>query len=296
MNALGPIAAFLSSVTWAFASSRYALLARSAGGEQVNLLRALFALTLWASALFVLQGPSGLSGVSLGTSAYLAASIACSYGIGDAIFFSAATRIDMSSALAIATTYPLWATLYGIAFRGEAFRGWAMVGMLVCVFGVSSLLRQSRAGTSTGASARGAAIGVGLAALASLLWAGNAVFLKLGASGLSVYQANAVRFAFGVLIILPQWGVKRARAPRGQPAPWHLKQMLLPLLADTGFGSVCYVYGIANSELAVGTTLSSLSPLVALIIGAVTKTERLTPQRVLAVCMTVAGVILLVMA
>jgi drug/metabolite transporter (DMT)-like permease len=176
--------------------------------------------------------------------------------------------------------------------RGEPFRVGTLVGMTVCVAGVAWLLRQGRAASGTVSAGHGAS-GVALALLASLLWAGNAVCLKLGASGLSIYQANALRFAFGVLIILPQWLWRRSRETNAD-AGFALRPMLLPLLADTGFGSVCYVYGLANSELAVGSTLSSLSPLAALALGAITKSETLSLPRVLAVCATVAGVLMLV--
>jgi drug/metabolite transporter (DMT)-like permease len=295
MFALGPIAAFLSSVTWAFSSGHYAAISREGSAEQVNLIRALFATVLWGGAFALFAGASSAATLTWSATAYLAASIACSYGFGDAIFFASASRIAMSSALAIATTYPFWATLYGILFRGEPFRFWAMVGMLLCIGGVAALLRQSRSRASSAGSARNAAVGVGLALLASLLWAGNAVFLKLGASGLGVYQANALRFFFGVLLVFPQWWWQQRRPVTAQRGPWPWKRMLVPLVVDAGFGSVFYVYGLANSDLAVGATLSSLSPLVALGLGILNKTEQFTLPRLAAVSATVFGVVLLVL-
>jgi drug/metabolite transporter (DMT)-like permease len=78
---------------------------------------------------------------------------------------------------------------------------------------------------------------------------------------------------------------------------WQLARRLwLPLLADTGLGSVAFAYGITHTDLALGATLSSLSPLVALPIAAVLGTERVTLGKVIAVSITVGGVVLLVTA
>ena len=51
-----------------------------------------------------------------------------------------------------------------------------------------------------------------------------------------------------------------------------------------------------HSDLALGATLSSLSPLVSLPLAALSGTERVGAAKVLAVSMTVAGVVLLVLS
>lgn len=297
-QSLGALAALVTSVTWAFASARYAEAARSAGGVRVNLVRACVASLLWGGAFLLIEGPAALGAVSTTQTLLLAASIACSYGIGDNVFFVASRSIGVSSALAIATTYPLWAALFGVLFRGEPFGPSRALGLLCCLGGVAGLLVQSRAPEATQAAGarRTAWLGVALALLTSWFWAGNAVCLKLGGEGLSLYLVNALRFSLGMLLLAVQLPFQRAR--EGEPAsslPKLAYALWLPLLADTGLGSVCYTYGIVHSDLALGATLSSLSPLVSLPIGALSGTERVTPAKVLAVTVTVAGVILLVL-
>jgi len=306
-GSLGAIAAFTASVTWAFASARYAQAAESAGGVRVNLLRALAAAGLWLSALAIVQGPAALVAVDAQHTLLLAGSIACSYALGDAVFYAAAKRAGISVALAVATVYPLWAALYGAIFRAEAFGALRVLGLLGCVVGVAALLVQTH--TNRLNARGGATLGIALALLTSLFWAGNAVCLKLGAEGLTLYQANAVRFSFGALLLLAQLPIKRdlAPAPVATPLagptgharvdPWQLARRLwLPLLADTGLGSICFAYGITHTDLALGATLSSLSPLVALPIAAAMGSERVTWGKVLAVSLTVGSVVLLVAA
>jgi drug/metabolite transporter, DME family len=312
-GSLGAFAAFTASVTWAFASARYAQMSERAGPVRVNLLRALTAAALWQGALAVSEGPLALARVDAPHALLLAGSIVCSYAIGDSVFYAAATRAGLSVALAIATVYPLWAALYGALFRGEPFGALRVCGLLACVAGIAALLVQTH--RQRVVPAKGALLGIALALLTSLFWAGNAVFLKLGAQGLSLYQTNAVRFSFGALLLMAQLPLKlhsprvevpakppgqRQVAVRNEPermGMWQLARRLwLPLLADTGVGSVAFAYGITHTDLALGATLSSLSPLVALPIAAALGSERVTLGKVLAVSVTVGGVVLLVAA
>lgn len=306
-GSLGAFAAFTASVTWAFASARYAQMAERAGPVRVNLLRSLTAAALWFGALAATDGPAALSAVDAQHALLLAGSIICSYAIGDSVFYAAATRAGLSVALAIATVYPLWAALYGALFRGEPFGLWRVLGLSACVVGIATLLVQShRQRMAAGSSAL---TGIALALLTSLFWAGNTVFLKLGAEGLSLYQTNGVRFAFGALLLMAQlpWRIRQERADARTPGAiegaresmsmWQLARTLwLPLLADTGLGSIAFAYGITHTDLALGATLSSLSPLVAMPIAAAMGTERLTLGKVIAVSITVGGVVLLVSA
>lgn len=300
------MAAFTASVTWAFASTRYAQMAQQAGSVRVNLVRALSAAALWLAALTLLESPGALLAIDRGQALLLAGSIVCSYAVGDSVFYAAATRVGVSVALAVATVYPLWAALYGALARAEPFGPWRVLGVLTCVGGVAALLAQTRSGSHL--SPRSGASGVGLALLTSLFWAGNAVLLKLGAEGLSLYQANALRFSLGALLLGLQLPLKRrddaAHAPLAQDATARaaltmgqlLRRLWLPLLADTGLGSVAFVYGITHTDLALGATLSSLSPLVALPIAAALGSERVTFGKAAAVTITVAGVVLLLAA
>ena len=303
---LGPLGAFTASVTWAFASTHYAEAARTAGAVRVGLVRAVCASVLWLLALALGEGLDALGQIDAPHALCLAGSIVCSYALGDRVFFAAALRIGVSSALAIATIYPLWAALYGTFARAEPLGLSRGVGVVCCLLGVSAVLRMGRTPTVHEAARlrpplreqRGDALwGAGLALLTSLFWAGNAVFLKLGSEGLSLAQANAVRFPFGVVLLLlqlPRLRIDGALAPPSPSLPALARKLALPLLADTGLGSVCFVYGIAHTDLALGATLSSLSPLVALPIAVVLGTERVSAGKVSAVCLTLLGVVLLV--
>ena len=105
----GTLAALGSSATWAYATTRYALASRDVSPIRVNLARMLVSLPIFLG-LGLATGSlgRGLTSASLG---WLGLSTLCSYALADNLFFAAARRLGVSSALAIASTYPLWAAV-----------------------------------------------------------------------------------------------------------------------------------------------------------------------------------------
>lgn len=293
MNAyLGACGAFMASVTWAYASTHYAEVARVQGAARVGLLRALCAAILFS----LLAVSEGLPFQIDATRALcLTGSVLCSYALGDRVFFASAARIGTSSALSIATIYPLWSALYGTVVRHEPLGASRAVGMVLCLVGVSAVLQLSARASPLAGKAGMALSGAGLALLTSLFWAGNTIFLKLGAQGMSIFQANAFRFGAGVLLLLVQL-LPRGEAVTGERMSFGAlaRRLWLPLVADTGVGGICFIYGIAHTDLALGATLSSLSPLVALPFAVMLGTEQVSAAKVAAVSLTLLGVVLLV--
>jgi drug/metabolite transporter (DMT)-like permease len=122
-----------------------------------------------------------------------------------------------------------------------------------------------------------------------VLWAANGVSVKR-ATGLDVYQANAVRYGIAFVVLAPQ-----AFSSRGPMEPLSTFVPILPaILADAVFGSFCFVYGFTHSDLAVAATLTSLAPLISLPIAIALGEETWSLARVLAVGTIVSGVVLLV--
>src|SRR4029079_10772957 len=98
-SGLGAAAAFGSSAAWAYASARYALAAREVSPVRVNLVRMLAAWPVFI-AIGLGQGTLG-RGLSPRPLGWLTLSTLCSYALADNLFFAAARRLGVSSALAI---------------------------------------------------------------------------------------------------------------------------------------------------------------------------------------------------
>jgi drug/metabolite transporter (DMT)-like permease len=293
-NALGPVAAFGASVTWAYSTARYARVSRDVGSARVNFARVLVALPVFGIAQLLLRGPRVQDGVTGARAAWLLVSVVSSYALADSVFLTAARRVGVTTALSIASTYPLWAALWGMLLAGEPL-GWQRAsGTCLAVGGVVWLVQLASArGDGTKAVVQRDRVGLMLALATSLLWAANSISVKRGSEGLSILQVNSIRYAMALALLSPQ--ALRKPAPGLTAAPSGGWLPVLPaILADAVLGSTCYVYGLSHTDLAVGATLSSLAPLLSVPVAVVLGEERWNARRFAAVLLTVGGVIVLV--
>ena len=291
----GPLAAFASSCTWAYASTRYAQASRDLGSAGVNLARAVFVVPIYLVVTLATLGRAAATGVTATGTAWLTVSVLCSYGVADNLFFASARRLGVPTALSIASSYPLWAALVGTMASGERFGPLRASGTLLCVGGVIALVRlsSSREPRERGQHGRADVGGLVLAFVTSFLWAGNSVSIKHGAVGLTVWQANLIRYSIALPLLAGQLAAARTKPP--MRAPRRGWGWLVPaIIADAIFGSVFYVYGLSHCDLAVGATLSSLAPLLSVPVVILAGEERWNPPRFAAVSATVAGVVVLV--
>jgi drug/metabolite transporter (DMT)-like permease len=299
---LGAAAALASSATWAYASARYAQASREVSPVRVNLVRMAIAWPAFVTIGFV-TGTLG-HGLTARHLSWLTLSTFCSYAFADTLFFAAARRIGVSSALAIASSYPLWAALKGTIVDGEPFGLQRALGTLLCVGGVAAIVKLT-GDTASGAGeaaetderarrtipGRSAALGVPLALVTSVLWAGNTISIKAGAIGLAVSTVNSVRYLIAIIVLGTLVLIGRAPGATRPSGGW--RTLVPAIVSDCLFGSFFFVYGLRATDLAVGATLTSLAPLLALPIALWLGLERASPPKLAAVVTTVAGIALL---
>ena len=297
---LGALAAVGSAALWAYASTRYALASRAVGSARVNLTRSSTVLPLFLVAALVTTHGHLLAGITGTRATWLALSVLCAYGFADNVFFAAARRVGITTALAIASSYPLWAALVGTWWRGEHFGVLRATGTGLCVGGIIALIALSPRAVEEHEHAhstkRDAREGILLALLTSVLWAGNTVSVKLGGTGIGAWQANLIRFfiAWPILAATSALTTRPTRDDAAARAAY--RGLVLPSVLEACIGSSLFVYGLAHTDLAVGATLSSLAPLLSVPFALVYREERWSPPRFAAVTATVAGVIILVVA
>lgn len=299
---LGPLCALASSLTWAYGSAIYTREASRVGPAEVNLARSLLVLPLFALATLVTVGPQALGLLRWENLGWLSLSMLCSYGLGDLVFYMTALRLGTPTGLAISSVFPVWSALLGALTLGERISGSRALGIACCIGGVAWLvLLQVPPGSRAPARGRALAGGVALAILTSILWAGNAYSIRRGAAQQPMFLVNTFRYFMAVPVLTGMWLVQkqRRRATAGPPerlllSRHHLWRLVPTVLVEAFLGSSIFVYGLSHSDLSVAAPLSSLAPLFAVPIGLYLGTERLHLRRLLAIVITVAGVILLV--
>ncbi len=299
MSILGPICAFGSSITWALGSNGYAYLTKRYSAFSVNLTRTFFALPLFIVVTWFASG--GLQGWNENFSqihwshiGWYSLSMFASYGFGDALFYWSAQHLPISSALAIASCYPLWTTLIGKIFLNEEIPLYKDFGVLLTVVGLIVVILNGNELDSKQKRLKPSLRGVVLAFAASLMWMLNSFSVAQGTRGIDVLTGNVVRMSIGmvfciVLTLLVSRKSGKILLPVHEVKSWSWLFFL------EGFGgSLLFTYGLSHSPLAVGTTLAALAPVIAPPVAWVIGYEKPSLWRSVGVVLVVLGVCLLV--
>lgn len=303
---LGPLCALLSSLAWAIGSSVYTRQAGRVGALEVNLTRAAIATPIFFVATLLTVGSDGISALSPKHLGWLSLSVICSYGLGDSMFYTAALRLGTPTALAIGSIYPAWATLFGALTLGEPVGGQRLLGTLLCVAGVIWLVllqAAERGAQATQTTKNNRLVGVLLALLTSLFWAGNTYSVRRGGLGVAPFVVNGYRYFLATIGLGVIWlgryrrqGPKASEGERLLLSPKEMGRFAPAVLLEAFIGSSIFVFAMTHTDLSIAAPLAALSPLFSVPIGVLLGTETLNLRRVLAILVTVAGVVCLVTA
>lgn len=297
-QALGPFAAFMSSVTWSVGVSAYSRLSNRYAPSVVNTTRAAISFPVFLIAGILAFGATGLWDILVQTPAasvgWLALSMVASFAFGDFLFLVSTRHIGVPGALAIASAYPLWSAVAGWIFRGEMLSGFGILGLVLVVAGVALVVvsgRSQDAPNSTGP--RSYWLGVSLAVVTSLFWALNTFATKQGGLGLPLILTNIYRMGFAALLA-PMLGYVLVRQRPALVALPDLKRLWPIFLIESAGGTFCYMYGMTHAPLAVASALSSLSPAVIAPVAWLLKWERFSAAKFAGILAIVFGIVLLV--
>lgn len=303
----GPFCAFMASVTWAVGSTGYSRLSRGHSAFAVNFGRATVALPIFVVVACIAAGGPAQAfeaylGVTQADLGWLALSIFASYGLGDVFFLWATRSLGVPAALAIGSTYPILTAGLGTLIQGERLAVHQSVGLLLTVAGVIAVIMSQSEPTpasSEGAHAAPAHLtrkstGVLLAFGSMVCWALNSVGTSRGAQHLNPMIGNTFRMIFALIMSA---GFGRILAPGTEiTLPLKVLRKSLPLFVFEAFGgSAFFMYGLSHSSLAVGSTLSSLAPVLSVPVAWFLGMEHFSLKRTLAVCVVVLGIWLLVL-
>lgn len=283
---LGALCALGSGAAWAVIGLQARQLSPPLNSISINALRTSLSGALLLAWVILTRGTGELLAMSPGAFVLLVLSIAIATGIGDTAFFESSRSIGLARAMTVSTTYPLLATGLAAVLLGELVSVRVAVGSLVTLAGLVLIVS---ARTDASPVHLGYRLGLAVAMLAALAWAVSVIMLRSPLREMGPLTAQAVRLPVaGALLSLTPWargGVTRLRA--GGRA--LMVQMGAVGLFTTA-SSILYVAGIKYAGVAVATVLSSTAPMFAIPLGALFLGERLTPQAVAGVVVTVAGI------
>jgi drug/metabolite transporter (DMT)-like permease len=198
--------------------------------------------------------------------------------------------LGVPGALAIASFYPAWTVIVGSVFGNAQTTLLQWVGLLVALCGIITVILFTPAQKSS--ARNGTLKGVLFAFSTSVLWGMNTFSVGQGGAGISPFAGNAVRMVLAMLICTILGLVFAKGRPLILPATVIYKNGWIFVLEAFG-GSLLFMYGLANSAVVLGATLSALSPVVAVPISLLTKAEQFSLPRSLGVLLSAIGVCLI---
>ena len=289
---MAALALIISSLSWSIGSAVYKQASATAGILQINLFRCAVSVILGGLTAVWLGGIGPLLAAPGDQLLVMAGSGILARLFGDTLFFMSAARIGLSRAMPIAAIYPVWSVMIG-HLKGEPTSAREVVAMLVTLAGVLLVIQSGH--IRGPARARGHQVqrsGYLIAVACSWVWAFGMLSAKWSAGGINPFLINIVRMGAGglALVVVLAWQRKplfpHIRMGRGKVAAASVLESWL--------ASACYIYGLANTSTAVGSTLSSLSPVFTIPVAAIYLRERVSLPLVAGIILATAGVVGLV--
>lgn len=291
---IGALAVLAASSLYAVSSMLVKLEAPRLGVVAQNAYR-LTAASLAMSVIFLLTSDlARLGQVPPAALAALVAAVLCGLVVGDTLNYRAVLLIGLGRAFTIANAYPLPTLLVAALFLDEQV-GWReVIGCLVTLVGVTLVALPGRRERARPLERRANLIGVGLALVVAVLWAGANSFAKLALLGMDTVTANAIRLPIAAAIA---WLMLGRSAP--QPPPWRLAPRTLAAVIATGLlssvvGGLLTLYGVQAIGAARAAILGATSPLFAVPLSLAILKERLAPRMIVGTLLSVAGIALII--
>jgi drug/metabolite transporter (DMT)-like permease len=287
----GMAAALVSALAWTLVSLLARDLATHIPSLSLNIIRSAGGSVLLMPLALAIGDFRTLGQVTPLAWTCLVTSVLTALGIGDTAFFESTKHLGLSRAMTISTAgYPLLASALALWWFGERITLAVVVGSMVTLGGLVLLV--SERGLDAPSPPEGRRRGLGLALIAALAWAVSAALMKPPVREIDPLTIQAVRLPLSTLVL---WATPWARGTaRGLWAQRHVVgRRVVALSALTALSAVTFLAGLKYAGVALGTVLSSASPLFALPIGLLAFGERVTWRAATGAALTVAGIAIL---
>ncbi|NHJ14467.1 MAG: DMT family transporter [Candidatus Thorarchaeota archaeon] len=233
--------------------------------------------------------------VSVESIFFLAVSVTLGAVVGDTLYLISQERIGVSYAFPIAMSSPILTYFLAIQFVEEPFIISRLVGTVITVAGIVLISRERNASAEKQGNPNMDLIGIALALLTMVLWASGTVILQIGATGVDPIDANFVRVVFGAIEFIPIFVIAQHQ---GMPMPTRraTKVIAISALFGMAIGSILFVWMVQLLNAALASVVGSTSSLFAVPISIFFLKEKVTRKAGVGVLLTVAGVMLAVVA
>jgi drug/metabolite transporter (DMT)-like permease len=214
-------------------------------------------------------------------------SITIGLAVGDTVFLHSMEYLGVTRAHTLSMIHPLLTTLVGIGLLGESMTLLRGTGILLVLGGLSLII----VGKGEGAAdvAGGKRLGVRLVVLAAATWSLSTVLLKGPLQIVSAMAAAGVRSPVGGLVLwLTPWTRGAIRIVVASRPKDRMRLAAICLLSAAS--ALLFTTGIKYGGVAVGTVLSTTSPLFTIPLEILVLGRRPSRRTILGAGVTVAGI------
>jgi drug/metabolite transporter (DMT)-like permease len=294
MPFLGEVAGLVTALLWSGSSVVFSAAAARVGSVHVNIARLIFASAMLCLVVlgFHLQAP--LSG---GQWWNLAISGVIGLAIGDSFLFRAYTEMGPRITMLIMSLSPALTAFLAYLALGESLSAQGIAGMAVTLGGIVVVVLEKRGKTGEGRKTVTAA-GLLFALGGALGQALNLLFAKaaFSAGPIDGFYATLIRITVALVVLLPTMALSgRWRSPVGTFVRDRKALSLTVIGSILGpfLGITFSLIAIANTSVAIASTLMSMVPILMLPLLHFVLKERLSWRSICGACIAVAGVALL---
>jgi drug/metabolite transporter (DMT)-like permease len=284
---LGILAGSGSAVCWACISVLARSLSNTFGPASINAIRSLIG-GLLVLMVAVATGYGGeIVRMPLWAVLTLWISITIGFAFGDTAFFLGMEHLGVTRAHTLSMVHPLLTTIVGIGLLGEPVTLPRATGILLVLGGLSLIITGK--GEGRGGVSGGHRRGLRLVLLAAATWSLSSVLLKAPLQVASAMAATAVRSPMGGLVLwFTPWTRGAMRAVKNSQ-PGELGRLAAVCLL-TAASAFLFTTGVKYGGVAVGTVLSTTSPLFTIPLEIMFLGKRVSKQTILGAVVTVAGI------
>lgn len=219
--------------------------------------------------------------------------------IGDLSFFGSLQRMDVSKAMPIASIYPLFTAILLIFFGLETISPVVLIGIVILVVGLGFLAQQEKE-TTNSELGKDVKVGLGLAVVAAIFWSFGIYTLNLllNFPEIDVYSLATMRFGILTLLFVMLWSINAIyNYTQGKEDPASLAYITKKVgivfgiggILSWGIGAISFFSSIELIGAARATPISSINPLISVIIGIFMLKEKLKPLQAIGILLIIFG-------
>ena len=293
MPFVGELSALLTAFMWSGTSIVFTEATTRVGSIQVNITRMIMALVLLALTVWILGFDTT---ITQSQALNLTLSAIAGLVLGDTFLFRAFKDVGPRISMLMMSLVPAMTAVMGLLFLDEALSLPALAGMAITITGIAVVVLER--GGKVQRAYHPTAKGVAFAFLGALGQATGLIFAKFAFNEAPLHGmvASTVRIGAAVVIFLPmalmlRWyrnPVKVYAKDRRALAYTFAGAILGPY-----FGITFSLVAIANTEVAVATTIMALPPVILLPLVWMWYKERITLRSAIGALLAVGGVAVL---